>query len=48
MKFLKSVFLKIAVVIIFFWLSGCTYTQTYIPELNDKQSAIIDSINSKI
>ena len=29
------------------WLCGCTFTQTYQPEFNEKKTAVIDSIKTR-
>lgn len=43
----NSVLLKTLAVAAFLWISSCTYSQTFIPEFNGKQSAVVDSINTR-
>lgn len=47
MRTFKAVFLKIFAVAAFLWICSCSYTKTYTPEFSGKQSAVLDSINSK-
>ena len=47
MRTVKLVFLKIFTFVALFWICSCSYTQTYTPQFNEKQSAVLDSINSK-
>jgi len=43
----KNLFYKSTAIICFAILLGCTYTQTFQPQFNDNQTAIVDSINAK-
>jgi len=47
MRIFKTSFFKLTAIAALLWLSGCTYSQTYTPELNDKAKSISDSIDSK-
>jgi len=47
MRYLYTSISCLAIVICAFWLGGCTYTQSYNPELNDRQQSVHDSINMK-
>jgi hypothetical protein len=47
MRTFKPVFLKLFAVAAFLWICSCNYAQTYTPEFNGKQAAVLDSINSK-
>jgi len=47
MRTFKPVFLKLFAIVAFLWICSCNYTQTYTPEFNGKQAAVLDSINSK-
>jgi hypothetical protein len=44
----KNLFYKSTAIICFAMLLGCTYSQTFQPQFNDNQTAIVDSINAKI
>jgi len=43
----KNLFYKSTAIICFAMLLGCTYSQTFQPQFNDNQTAIVDSINAK-
>jgi hypothetical protein len=47
MRTFKPAFLKLFAFAAFLWLCSCNYSQTYTPEFNGKQAAVLDSINSK-
>jgi hypothetical protein len=47
MRYSNTLLYTIATVVAFVWLNSCNFTSTYMPELNGKQAAIIDSIDTK-
>ena len=47
MKNLAPALFKVFTLAAVLWICSCTYTQTYTPEFNNTQSAVLDSINSK-
>jgi hypothetical protein len=47
MRTIKPIFLIATVVICLTWLSSCTYSRTFEPELKANQNAIADSINAQ-
>jgi hypothetical protein len=44
---MKSYQLKVLIVTALFWLYGCTFTQSYPPEFNNRKKAITDSLKAK-
>jgi len=44
---MKSYQLKIIIALIIAGIYGCTFTQSYQPDFNDKKASVIDSIKSK-
>lgn len=47
MKLLKTKLPAFIAMLSLAWLCRCTYTQSYTPELTDKQQSIADTINSE-
>jgi hypothetical protein len=45
MNTLKSA-LKLTIILSIFWLSGCTYTQTFHPDFNSKKKSVLDNIKT--
>jgi hypothetical protein len=44
---MKSYQIQIIILLILTTLFGCTFTQSYPPDLNDKKTAVIDSLKAK-
>ena len=47
MKTLRTSIFILSAIAALLWIFGCTYSRTYMPELNDKAKSISDSINVK-
>jgi hypothetical protein len=45
MNILKSIS-KLTVISILFWLAGCTFTQSFQPDFNNKKNAVLDTIKA--